>query len=175
MAMEGSPYLAEVMRRPAFLWEYSGRFRNAMDNNNLTPEFVEGERQNLRRWREHNTLRRPASAKPQPAEPAVVGGASGANDDIDDATESMKGLGFRDMDVDEEHGLQKAKPVLPGPPAASLMQTQPPREPTAPGPSTVYVDVPARHESSAGESHCPPWRSATQEAVYGQAEAAGGQ
>ncbi len=42
MAMEGSPYLAEVMRRPAFLWEYSGRFRNAMDNNNLTPEFVEG-------------------------------------------------------------------------------------------------------------------------------------
>ncbi len=156
MAMEGSPYLAEVMRRPAFLWEYSGRFRNAMDNNNLTPEFVEGERQNLRGWREHNTLRRPASAKPQPAEAAVVGGASGANDDIDDATESMKGLGFRDMDVDEEHGLQKAKPVLPGPPAASLMQTQPPRGPTAPGPSTVYVDVPAQTKAAPANPTAHP-------------------
>ncbi len=162
MAMECSPYLAEVMRRPAFLWEYSGRFRNAMDRNNLTPEFVEGEQQNLRRWREsQNTLRRPAIAKPQPAEAAVVGGASRAQDDIDDATESMKGLGFRDMDVDEDHALRKAKPVSPAPPAASLMPTQPgspapPRGPTAPGPSTVYVDVPARTKAAPANPTAHP-------------------
>ncbi len=133
-----------------------------MDRNNLTPEFVEGEQQNLRRWREsQNTLRRPAIAKPQPAEAAVVGGASRAQDDIDDATESMKGLGFRDMDVDEDHALRKAKPVSPAPPAASLMPTQPgspapPRGPTAPGPSTVYVDVPARTKAAPANPTAHP-------------------
>ncbi len=87
----------------------------------------------------------------------------------------MKGLGFRDMDVDEEHGLQKAKPVLPGPPAASLMQTQPPPRAHRTRPIDGVCGRARSNESSAGESHCPPWRSATQEAVYGQAEAAGGQ
>ena len=154
------------MNRPAFLWEYSMRFRGAGETNMLGPEFIHTDQENLRRWRDfqsgkRKTLYLPGLAPEQPKEPAHVGSPPEVKDDVDDATESMKSLGFRDMDIDNNHGLPNTNPVSP-PPRAPAALTQPgaapppPRIQTAPPPSNVYVQVPLRGKTAPVHPPAPP-------------------
>ncbi len=90
------------------------RFRGAGDTNSLGPEFVHAEQENLRRWRglqseQSETLVRPGLTDGRSNESAAVGGTQEPNDDVDDATESMKGLRFLDMDIDD-NGFAQGRP-----------------------------------------------------------------
>ena len=166
--MQASPHLAIVMSRPAFLWEYAIRFRTASDTHKLGPEFVKTEQENLSRWREIQSGNRktpslPGLAQGQQKEPAPVGGAPSVRDDVDDATESMQGLRFRDMDV-EDDGLVKENPISTQPPAPlapAVLPTQPGPPPpppliqTAPRQSTVYVSLPNRAPTVLAKSLAP--------------------
>ena len=155
--MQSSPHIAAILLRPAFLWDYANRFRIASESGELGPKFVTTEQDNLRAYRNfYGGNGKTTGGQQQP--PLPSGPAPDAKDDLDDATESLRGLKFRDMDIDEDSGPPKTNPIIPPPRPPAQTPTHPgPRPPpppplpsrmqTAPPKSTMYVSVPPRSKT----------------------------
>ncbi len=179
-----NPWAATVAtQHSAFLWEYAKRYKLATDAKALGPDFVADERKRLADYRAvfgkgkgldaaNSTLIKNA----QHGRPTIGregDGQAGQQDrrepDIDDATESMKGLGFRDIDMEDTR-------TLPNPRLPNLRPPPPPApKPIIPPPkgNEVFVDIKPRPKPAAKNAKAGPSKSRKPDVAATGAEAGG--
>ncbi len=148
--MRSTPHLAKILAHDAFLWEYSKRYKKSSDTHALGPDFVQRERVHLQKYRASRAERNgkgrqetrvtapTAGAAPLTRERVMaLGGEAGqrVDDGVADATASMKGLRFADidrMDEDDRPAPPPRTPAIPVP--APKLPPNPPRaQPQRPG------------------------------------------
>ncbi|KJA19254.1 hypothetical protein HYPSUDRAFT_204660 [Hypholoma sublateritium FD-334 SS-4] len=141
MAMRSNPHCREVTAgHRAYLWEYSQRYKVAAGANILSRGFLEAEQKYLARYRAATPVKTtstrelpPPRGNGRPARPDVLKPAAATvnNADIDDATASMKGLRFGDMDMDVDEGdrAPQENPVSPDIPQGRKMYVAVPQRP----------------------------------------------
>ncbi len=129
--MRSTPHLAKILAHDAFLWEYSKRYKKSSDTHTLGPDFVQRERVHLQKYRASRAERNgkgrqetrvtapTAGAAPLTRERVMALGREAGqrvDDGVADATASMKGLCFADIDrMDEDD--------RPAPPASHSSNT----------------------------------------------------
>ncbi|KJA24331.1 hypothetical protein HYPSUDRAFT_200559 [Hypholoma sublateritium FD-334 SS-4] len=141
MAMCSNLHCHEVTAgHRAYLWEYSQCYKVAAGANILSRGFLEAEQKYLTRYRAATPVKTtstrelpPPRGNGRPAQPDVLKPAAATvnNTDIDDATASMKGLRFGDMDMDIDEGdrAPQENPISPDIPQVHKMYVAVPQRP----------------------------------------------
>lgn len=165
MAMRTSPFVREVTAtHGAFLWDYSRRYKNALEGNKLDDAFLRSEQRHLEWYRRGKAVQgnlEAAQRNPQAAQgnlqaaqgklPQVDGGRIDGpsrnahqgrrpihmDSALDDATASMKDLKFGDieMDADDAHPQPVPNPPIPDHRMFVELASRPPPQPPKAGPS----------------------------------------